>query len=280
MIRFSTEKDIDGIIHLWNEAFGDSEEEILFFLNNRFEAKNTLVFEINGEIASMLFLLEGDMHIDDIDYPSYYLYAACTLKKYRGRGLMAELLNFSKSIAYERKKYFICLKPGEKTLFDFYEKNGYKTVFTLKRCVYDSIFCSADKKENYSEFNCNREKLRNESFDGYCYFKWDKHFIDFAFLHNNFFGGYAFETCKGYALYSKNDSSLTVKETTFTSISSVFESLKRELKSDNCILTVNFPSWIDDAGEIVPSAMMTATNKHAEKIMNNIENAYLGLTLE
>ncbi len=70
IIRLSHKNDISGIISLWSESFGDSEEEIMFFIKNKYIPENTLVAELNGEIASVLFLLDGKMCIKGVDYPS------------------------------------------------------------------------------------------------------------------------------------------------------------------------------------------------------------------
>ncbi len=273
MIRFYNENDIDGVIRLWKEAFGDNENEIRFFLDGCRKPLNALVFEINAEIASMLFLLEGDMHFEAKDYPSYYLYAACTLKKYRGRGLMAELLNFAKETANKKGKYFICLKPAEKSLFDFYEKNGYKTVFTVRVATYDAkntVFKDVCNKET------SPETLRNTAYDGHNYFKWDRQSVEFAILHNKFFGGNAFVDCKGYSLYAFTDTKVTVKETTFTAFEDVLNSIPYNKKTTEII----FPPWVDTEGEIRPWAMIIAANDEGKKIVNMIGNAYLGLTLD
>jgi hypothetical protein len=45
---------------------------------------------------------------------------------------MASMLEEAKKLAFSRKIDFICLMPGEKSLFDFYSKFGYKTVFSKK----------------------------------------------------------------------------------------------------------------------------------------------------
>ena len=166
MIRLSDKKDINSIIGLWCECFGDSEEDVRFFLDNCYTPKNTLVYEVNGEIASMLFLLEGDMSVSGVDYPSYYLYAACTSKKHRGKGLMADLLSFAKKVAMERKRSFICLRPGEHSLFKFYEKHGYKTVFYINRAEYKIKNLSDIISDNSADICCNREELRNSAFSG------------------------------------------------------------------------------------------------------------------
>ena len=45
MIRLSQSKDIPDIIALWSEAFGDSEEDIRFFLDRKYIPENTVVIE-------------------------------------------------------------------------------------------------------------------------------------------------------------------------------------------------------------------------------------------
>ena len=282
IIRLSERKDINGIVSLWNEAFGDTAEEIMFFINNKYLPQNTLVAEENEEIASVLFLLDGTMCINGIDYPSYYLYAACTLNKYRGRGFMAKLLKEAEKIALLRKINFICLMPGEKTLFDFYEKFGYKTVFSKK-------IVSIDVKTDIKPIvikqsdDINFEATRNNAFSNNDYFKWDNQSIMFAVLHNKMYSGNCFRTCNGYCLYNKINDIICVKELTFTSDFDI-EIIHNIAVSENCKkIIVNLPSeYPTDIGksEIVPSAMMLAVNKHSKRIADGIKNAYLGLTLD
>ena len=57
MVRLSTNNDINGIISVWKEAFGDSESDIRFFLDEHFKPDNTVISECEGEVASVLFLL-------------------------------------------------------------------------------------------------------------------------------------------------------------------------------------------------------------------------------
>lgn len=285
MIRFSVESDIKQILSLWNEAFGDSEDEIMFFLNSRYQPENTLIYDIDGEVASMLFLLEGDMCINGADYPSYYLYAACTARKHRGRGCMASLLDFAKNTAESRGYYFICLKPGEESLFKFYEKHGYKTVFKKK-------ILTVDKNEliNIDTFDLSGEKtlknpaeLRNDSLSDTDFFKWSNDAVEFAFLHNKLYGGEAFESCKGYLLHVQNSDKIYVKENTFTcqNIVKVLALFAANSPVSRFIveLPINFETEIGKSN-IVPSAMMLAVNEEAEKIMSEIDGAYLGLTLD
>ena len=68
MIRLSENKDREGIIALWQEAFGDSREAVEIFLDKRSLPQNTLVAEENGKTASMLFLLDGKIKVADKIY--------------------------------------------------------------------------------------------------------------------------------------------------------------------------------------------------------------------
>ncbi len=282
IIRLSQKDDISGIVSLWNESFGDSAEEIMFFINNKYIPDNTLVAEENGEIASVLFLLDGKMCIKGIDYPSYYLYAACTLKKYRGRGIMASMLEEAKKLAFSRKIDFICLMPGEKSLFDFYAKFGYKTVFSKKILKIDvptdidtDILESTDIK--------NLELIRNNAYKDSDYFKWDTHSIEFAFSHNKLYSGKQFCGCNGYCLYSTDGGVMSVKEFAFADLNSLQIALKIALINNCNKLIVNLPCGYPteiSKTEIVPSAMMLDVSERSKYISDGLNNAYLGLTLD
>lgn len=282
MIRYSDESDRNNIIKLWHEAFGDSEAEIEFFLNNRYIPQNTLVCEADGKIASMLFLLEGNMSIKGKDYPSYYLYAACTLNEYRGIGYMTSLLEFAKETAQKRGYYFICLLPAQKSLYSYYEKFGYKTFFKKKilkinRNDLNSKVFIPDKTFS------NTEKIRNEVFRNYNYFKWDDAAVNFAFRHNKFFGGDSIINCKGYALYSTSESKTTVKEFAFTEHQKPIFSYILSSNIGSNTLIVHLPADYEttiEKSEIIDSGMILAVNSEAEQITTDINNAYLGLTLD
>ncbi len=280
MIRLSQKSDVEKIIHLWNEAFGDSEDEIRFFLDSRYNPDNTVIYEIDDDIAAVLFLLEGNMSINGSDYPSYYLYAACTLKKYRGRGIMTDLLAYTKEITNSRSKHFICLRPGEKSLFEFYQKHGYKNFFKVKKVTYDFSCINQKTETEICNSSYETDVIRNKAFSGGCFFKWDKQAIDFAFSHNRFYGGNSLITRKGYLLYAILDNVLSVKETTFTNEFDLLDAVSNISHDDIDRINVLFPPWANEKGEIVDYAMITAVNEKSQNIIEEIDNAYLGLTLE
>ena len=104
------------IISLWSEVFGDSEEEISFFIRNIKNGKCLAYFE-NEAPVSMLFLV--DCRIGK--RKGKYIYAACTSEEYEGRGLMTSLIEFSSDVGTD----YLCLIPATDSLKDFYCKRGF-----------------------------------------------------------------------------------------------------------------------------------------------------------
>ncbi len=283
MIRLSEEKDISGIVALWKESFGDTEEDIHFFLNAHYNPDNTLVYEVEGKMASVLFLLEGEMHIKGVDYPSYYLYAACTSAKYRGRGFMAKLLDFAKSISADRKKFFIALKPAEESLYAYYSKFGYKSVFTKKIATFTRLDCYNNLIGKNEILASSLSEIRNGFYSDIDYFKWDDKFVNFAFEHHKYFGGQCFIDCKGYILYTFNDEIMSVKETTFTQteLMTVADKLSENYKFNSISVDLPFNYDVEfSKTEIVNSGMLLPLCDDAESLINKIDNAYLALTLD
>ncbi|MCM1285561.1 MAG: GNAT family N-acetyltransferase [Acetobacter sp.] len=107
--------DDESIISLWREAFGDTREEIEFFLDNC-ENKSVLCYYKNNELLSMLFLV--DCTVSNERYK--YIYAACTRKRARKSGVMTELLDFAKE-CYSG----ILLIPADEKLSKYYKKRGF-----------------------------------------------------------------------------------------------------------------------------------------------------------
>lgn len=119
MIKFTD--DLDSIVPIWQEAFGDSEEDIYFFINN---CKNKLcaAYLKNNKPVSMLFLV--DCTVDNIAYK--YIYAACTYKSEMGNGYMTNLLDFCKS-----NFSHICLIPADDKLVAFYNDRGFNNKINI-----------------------------------------------------------------------------------------------------------------------------------------------------
>lgn len=99
------------IIPLWQEAFGDSKEDILFFLENC-KHKVCLGYFKDNILLSMLFIVKCSL--------GYYIYAACTKKEARKNGTMSTLLDYCK-----RNYSNLCLIPANEPLISYYKNRGF-----------------------------------------------------------------------------------------------------------------------------------------------------------
>ena len=128
MISFS--KKDEEIIELWSEVFGDSREEVIFFLDN---AKNAecLTYRVDDKAVSMLFLVDCCINGNK----GKYIYAACTYKEYEGRGFMSELISYSGKLNYN----YLCLIPANDGLIDFYQKRGFDKQAEISSLEFEQI---------------------------------------------------------------------------------------------------------------------------------------------
>lgn len=279
MIRLSKKDDREGLIALWQEAFGDSRKAVELFLDNRYSAHNTVVCEENQKIASMLYLLEGKVIIGDAILNAYYLYAAATLKEYRGKGIMAKMLEKAKILAEGRGVDLICLKPANDSLYDFYSKHGYKTVFKTKiAAVKASETEKAADKLNILDYSSARET----AFHNYDRFIWDNDAIIFSTEQHKYYGGKVYRDCNGYCLYSIDNGICYVKEFAFTpdKIASVL-SIISEIEQINKFkldLPIDYPLVADECFMINNGMALFISDK--AKNYEDKTDLYLNLTLD
>ena len=123
MDRIALPSDLDGIVSLWQEAFGDSPQEIERF----FAAFPQCLSYVTEDVSAMVHALPQTL---SPDIPAAYVYAVATRQDRRGRGLCRRLMAFAEQDL--KKRGFACcvLVPGEQPLFDFYRGLGYETCFT------------------------------------------------------------------------------------------------------------------------------------------------------
>jgi len=109
--------DFKQIISVWKTVFGDTEEDILFFLNNC-KNKQCLGVYDKERLVSMLFLVDctfGSLN-------GKYVYAVATLCEYRNKGLAASLMETAEKL----KNDFLWLIPANESLISYYSKLGFE----------------------------------------------------------------------------------------------------------------------------------------------------------
>ncbi len=152
MIKFDIDfcNDQKQIVDVWKSVFGDSEQEILYFLD---ECKNKkcLGAFVNGKLVSMLFIVNCTYG----RLKGKYIYAVSTLKEYRGNGIAGRLVEKAKEYADD----FLWLIPAEESLIAYYKKFG----FDIKLYSYTdySNRIAFDESRNIIEYlheGCQLEK--------------------------------------------------------------------------------------------------------------------------
>lgn len=187
MISFATKEHKNGIISLWQEAFGDSEEVILDYMNALYTPDNMIVYTEGEKVVGMASMIA----ISCKEKKGRYIYAVATAKSHRGRGICRKLMGFAEETAKKRGESFLILVPAEESLFEFYGKMGYNhTVFV----------------PDYAEFNEDGEiitsdeyySIRESVFEKADLIGWDKETLDYILSH-----GEAVKTADG-AVYIEN----------------------------------------------------------------------------
>lgn len=118
-----------AVMELWQEAFGDSSEDIAFFWKNC-KHKSVLGFLLDDKLAAMVFLVDCSIHSLDFKY----IYAACTKKEFRSKGYMSALLDYCK------KNYdYIALIPANAGLIDYYKKRGFEKNEDIENILFNEI---------------------------------------------------------------------------------------------------------------------------------------------
>ncbi len=108
--------------YLWQEAFGDSEEALDNFFATGYAPERCHYICQNGVPVSALYWLDCELQ----GYKLAYVYAIATLKAHRGKGLARRLLEETHEILRKQGYAGAILVPGEKDLFFYYEKLGYR----------------------------------------------------------------------------------------------------------------------------------------------------------
>lgn len=202
----------DEIIALWQEAFGDKEEYIAFFLDNC--ASECLGYSENGRLVSMLFLLNGSIG----DFNVKYIYAACTSSEFRGRGIMGELIEAAKVRCRESNFDGIFLVPAGERLYDYYARFGFVSRFKKALIEFENSSLNYDKLTELTDIH-EVVRVRNKLLKGYDCFKFDDKTVLYSVKEHLLNGGKVYTSVSDeieILLFAyKNDNEFIIKELLF-----------------------------------------------------------------
>ena len=112
----ATTEDMPQVKALWTQMFDDGTPGFPEFVFYSCNPENFYIAKENDTVVAMLIAMA------DMEYKNnkgFYLYSACTLPEYRGRGVMHSLVKFTLEEQKQAGKTFCVLKPAEESLYCF-----------------------------------------------------------------------------------------------------------------------------------------------------------------
>jgi len=230
---------------IWKKCFGDPQSYIDFFFEHRFRPANTYVYTADGGCK-----------------PINYVYAVATLPEYQKRGISRKLLAaVNDELTQQGLTTF--LNPASESLFQFYERQGYRPCFYIKeyKAALEDLAAIELYKQELTPIEFREYKSRRDSFfEKEGYLLWDNHAIQYALAENEHIGGKALklahENGEGLILYMVWQNELIIRETTLDGplLKSVIKKLMAESGAETVVARLHTDSEI--TGKIKPYAMI------------------------
>lgn len=121
-IDHPTKTQIPQLQELWQQVFGDTDAFVSAFFATAFSPSRCRCVMVEDQIAAALYWFDCDY----IGGKAAYIYAVATHPDHRNRGLCRKLLADTHALLSKSGYAASVLVPGEKRLFEMYEKMGYQ----------------------------------------------------------------------------------------------------------------------------------------------------------
>ena len=125
MIRYAVPDEKEIILNLFNTCFPGESKFANWFFDKVYKTENTLVYDDNGKIIAALQMIPVRLTDGNNEYTSSYLYGVGTLPEYRGKGIMAKVINYSFEIDRKKGTDYSILIVQEQSLLDYYNRFGF-----------------------------------------------------------------------------------------------------------------------------------------------------------
>lgn len=218
MVTNATPDMLPRMNELWSKYFGDSVEYSSFFFEQHLKGKNEyhnqFVYLENGEVASMLTVIEGELCRERKKDRFWYVYAVVTDETYRNRGYAGKILRHVLDLA-KKENVFVGLVPANDELYQYYSKFGFETFF-YKKVVELTIEPEGNETCNLKRADeVSYKKLRDQAYHNENYIVWDQHAVNYALQENENNGGKAYicEDTDYFLLVCPLEETLIVRET-------------------------------------------------------------------
>ena len=137
VVRFAQdEDDRRRVMDLWQTCFHDRSDFLELFFSRKYTPHNTRVAMRGDTLCSALQHLPYMMSLWNGEQPLSYFAGLSTAPQERGRGLMSHLIRESFYTLHRRNIPLAALIPAEESLYGYYRRFGFETVFYREERVY------------------------------------------------------------------------------------------------------------------------------------------------
>ena len=261
--RVCTDRDIPALKRIWLTCFDEREDAIELFFQRNKDSYHAYACEEDGALVSALYLIDCAL----CGARAHYLCGAATLPAYRGRGIMAGLIDFALRDAETRGDRFSLLFPASGSLYEYYARFGY-----LRACAMKSAILSTDTAEALHSGTPDLHALQLGQ--GGTAVLWDDAFIRFAADYYALYGAKSAQSADAFVIYEPDGEAAEVYYAPYDSL----EELKALLRTEG-IRRFRLIGAADDPafeGEISrPFGMIRPLDNDTAPA-----DAYIGVTLQ
>lgn len=194
---------VNSLKKLWVSAFDDTSLGFKTFIKNNKKNFRIYTAKDSGIVVAMLF------HIPCVvsGEKAHYLYGAATEKRYRKRGIMGKLIDFSLNDAVNYGEKFSFLYPANDHLYGFYRRFDYerKCFCKTKTLLREELMNIAEYPGFCMSMSINgMSRLRNEELKGNA-LKFSEEYMKYSVAVTRNGGGYVVCSDKEYALVAQDE---------------------------------------------------------------------------
>ena len=226
-VRYAKKNEKEIAIKFWKDSFKDNEEQIKFYFDNIYKAKNYLVLEDNSKIVSSLHENDYIFNFNNKSVNSKYIVGVSTDITMRNKGYMSKLLISMLENSKKKSMPFVFLTPINPII---YRKFGFEYFSNIEYYNFSVEELTNFKlpSNNYSYIEINEEnknlyldaliKIYNSNMkDDFCYLERDNFYFDKILKEANSDGMKTFilyknKVASAYIIFSLYEEKIEIRE--------------------------------------------------------------------
>lgn len=219
---------VNSLKKLWISAFDDTALGFKTFVKHNKKNFRIYTAKNDGDTVAMLFHIPCKVNGEK----AHYLYGAATDEKFRNRGIMGKLIDFSLKDAVNYREKFSFLYPANDHLYGYYKRFDYerKCFCKTKTLLREELMKIAEYPGFCMSMSVQgMNNLRNEELKGNA-LKFSEDYMKYSVAVTKNNGGYVVCSESGYALVAEEEYNNCVVSELFCKEEDIFTLLGELLK--------------------------------------------------